>query len=84
MLTFLVIIVKLPSGWGVQKKKKKFTPTEGCKGMTTINSSSEMIRNGKHEKKSQVFKKQRSVLFFQINWYYLQTFLYEFIIFIDI
>lgn len=67
MLTFLVIIVKLPSGWGVQKKKKNFTPTEGCKGMTTINSSSEMIRNGKHEKKSQVFKKQRSVLFFQIN-----------------
>ena len=47
-------------------KKPNFTPTEQCKGMTTNNSSSEMIRNGKHEK-SQVFKKQRSVLFFQIN-----------------
>lgn len=55
MLTFLVIIVKLPSGWGVQKKKN-FTPPEECKGMTTINSSSEMICNGKHEKKVKVLK----------------------------
>lgn len=56
MLTFLVIIVKLPLEG--QEKKTNFTPTEQCKGMTTNNSSSEMIRNGKHEK-SQVFKKTK-------------------------
>lgn len=37
-------------------KKTNFTPTEECKGMTTINSSSEMIHNGKHEKKVKFLK----------------------------
>lgn len=45
--------------------------------MTTINSSSEMIRNGKHEKKSS-FKKQRSVLFFKLT-DIIYKLLYEFI-----
>lgn len=70
---FWLLLSSCPRGRGAGcRKKTNFTPTEQCKVMTTNNSSSEMIRNGKHEKK--VFKKQRSVLFFQINWYYLQTF----------